>query len=424
MQTRIAETLISGNFGAPGLPRLDLAWTRQRHESEAHAVENATVTRRANVSYALGPLDVRAGYGDQGRDSTGGNRPVIERWNATAGAGLNLAPTPATTLGMQYEFSNYRTGAQAPGGLTTLVHGGTLNGSHRVSERAGWNLSYGYRRTRLLNHVENRLANHDGALLFHYTPSRIATFNLAGGVHTVNSSTAPQLERFFSATASATGKVRTAWSGSAAASHSTNWDRAGRAYSIETVRLGSLFRGGRDFQFGVDVSSSLNSSPTQSTGPVSSEAAFSASAAPLRSLRLSYASRIARSGPGLLRPNARSGNRSFALRWIPARRVSLDAALDKSEAGGLTRSGTSTRRAQLNLQGGARTRLSASYSRSDNALQQSGTNQLFGREVYAAEFTYGFGRGWTLRADTYQVDPRSRNASHQYDAGLTWTFGR
>ena len=423
-KTWITETLLAGNLAAPGLPQLDVAWARQHHESDARAVEDATVTRRANVAYTLGPLDLRAGYGDQGRDSTGGNRPLIERWNANAGAAVNLAPTPATSLGMQYEFSNYRTGAQAPGGLVTRMHAGSLAGSYRVSERAGWNLAYSYRRTQLLNHVENRFSNHDGSVLFRYVPSPVANFHVAGGVNTLNASTAPQVERFVTAAATATGKVRTAWSGSGSASHSTNWDRSGRPYSIETLRLGSVFRGSRDVQVGVDLSASLNSNRAQSIGPVSSEAAISASAAPLRSIRLFYGSRIARSGRSLLHPNARSGNRSFTLRWMPGRRLSLDGALDKSEAGGLVRTGTTTRRAQLHLQGGARTRLSASYSRSDNASQQAGTSQLVGREVYAAEFTYGFGRGWTLRADTYQVDPRSRNASHQYDAGLTWSFGR
>jgi hypothetical protein len=424
LKTRIAETMLAGNFAAPGLPRLDLSWARQHHETDASPLEQASIVRNARLSYEAGPLDVHAGYGDQSLDSGGKGGAVLERWNGTAGAGLRLAPTPALGLGMQYDFSNYRTGAAAPGGLSTIVHAGSLNGSLRVSEHAGWALSYGYRRTQLLNHEETLLSNHDGSLLFSYVPSRVANFNVAGGVHTVNSSAAPRTERFVSAVAAATGRVRTGWSGSATASHSTSWSVSGLPVSTETVRAGSVFRGGRDFQLGADLSTSLNPNASLGTGRVVTEAAFNLAAAPVRSLRLTAASRISRAGPGFLRPVANSGNRSLELRWLPERRVDLAAGIDQSRWGGTGQPGTRTRRARLNLQPGARTRLSASYTRSDQAVQQSGTNQLVGREIYSAEFSAGFGTGWTLRGNAYQVDPHGRNSSREYDAGLTKTFGR
>jgi hypothetical protein len=423
-KTRIAETMLAGNLAAPGLPRLDLSWARQHHQSDASATQDATVARNARLSYEAGPLDMHAGYGDQSRDLGSGGGLVLERWNGTAGAGLRLNPTPALGFGVNYDYSNYRTGAAAPGGLRTLAHSGAVNGTLRMSDHAGWALSYAYRRTQLLNHEETLLQNHDGSLLFNYTPSRVASVNVAGGVHTVNSSAQPVTERFVSAVATASGRVRTAWTGSATASHSTSWDVSGRPISTETMRAGSAFRGSRDFLLGVDLSTSLSPNATIGTGRVLTEAAFSVAASPLRSVKLNGASRISRAGPGFLHPVAASGNRSLELRWIPGRRLDFSAAIDRSQFGGTGQPGTRTRRAGLNLQPGARTRLSATYSRSDQAVQQSGTSQLVGREIYTAEISLGLGRGWTLRGNAYQVDPHGRNAAREYDAGVTKTFGR
>jgi hypothetical protein len=424
VKTRIAETMLAGNLAAPGLPRLDLSWARQHHSTDASTTEQATIARIARLSYDVGPLDVHAGYGDQSRDDGGSSRPVLERWNGTAGAGFRVTPTPKLGFGMSYDFSNYRTGAEAPGGLRTLVHSGALNGAFRASDRTAWALSYAYRRTLLQNHEENLLSNHDGSLLYSYTPSRVANFNVAGGVHTVNSSAAPQTERFISAVAAATGRVRTGWTGSATASHATSWSVSGRPTSTETMRGGSVFRGSRDFLLGVDLSMSLSPDATIGTGRVLTEAALNLQASPLRSLRFIGASRLSRAGPGLLHPVAVSGNRSLELRWIPGRKVDLSAGIDQSQWGGTGTPGTRTRRARLNLQPGARTRLSASYTRSDQAVQQSGTSQLVGREIYSGELNVGLGRGWTLRGNAYQVDPHGRNSSRQYDAGVTKTFGR
>jgi len=243
-------------------------------------------------------------------------------------------------------------------------------------------------------------------------------------VHTLNASTAPRTERFFSAVATANGRVRTAWAGSATASHATNWDRDARPVSIETFRVGSVFRASRDFQLGADLSASFNSSASQGVGPVATEVALTVAASPLKSVQLTAGSRDSRAGPGLFRPGTATGIRSLNLRWLPMRRIDFSGAIDHSRSGSGGRSGTTTRRATLDLQPGARLRLSATYSRSDQAIQQSGTSQLTGQEVYGAQLSLRLGRSATLRADTYQVDPRGRNFSRQFDAGLTKTFGR
>jgi hypothetical protein len=89
-----------------------------------------------------------------------------------------------------------------------------------------------------------------------------------------------------------------------------------------------------------------------------------------------------------------------------------------------TEASTTTRQAAATWRAGSRLQVSGTYSRSDQSLVVSGSSRLTGQEVYGARVATSVGRSITLKAATYQIDPRGENASRQWDFGLTKVFGR
>ncbi|HEY6195022.1 MAG TPA: hypothetical protein VI504_08275 [Candidatus Eisenbacteria bacterium] len=423
ISTHNDQTTFTANFMPPNLPRLDLSWARQRQDAELSDTKRTTTSRNANLVYAVGPLDTHAGIGDQRGDVGTGGARLSDRRHGNAGLGLRLEPLPALTLGMQYDLTAFQTDVPAGPTNHSVSHAGSLSGSLRASQHTGIDLAYSYRTSRQTGGIASRQSSHDGSLLVAYRPNPVASASAGGGFRTLNAERAPVLERYLAGSATAAGRIRTAWTGTASAAHSTLWDRDARARSIESTNLATNLRAGPDFQLGGNFTTSLNSDASVGKGRWSTDGALSVTASPVRKLQLIAGVRSTRAGSSLLGAGTGARSRSIDARWLPAASVDLGGGITQTNPGDRG-AGSTTRNARVGLRPGQRLRLSGTYSRSDVATQIAGTSQLRGREVYTAQLGLALARTMSLGANLNLIDPHGANFSRQYDLTLTKDFGR
>ena len=422
--SRNQETLLSGYLSAPKLPRLDLSWLRRHRNRDEVTREETGISRNARASWETGPLNLRAGYADLLQQAGGAMGTRTRQRGLDAGAGFRLTPAEGLSLSLDYDFADTRRGTG--GGRTdrTRTHGAVLTGGLRQSSRSDWSLNYSYRRTAFAFPSETRLDDHDGGLVYTYRPTRALRFSSAGGLRTARTSTATELVRYLSATASADGQFRPGWQGVATAAHITNWQPGRGRYSVESARTGSRFK----IRQGLDANADLQVTSTGDTAArgarVVAQAGAGVAALPLRSLALSFSERRYRSGPGLDRVTANSRATTWDVRWRPVR--GLEADLNVSRTGALPRNDprVTTTQWTLRWEPSRQLQLAGNLSRSGQSRQSGFADQLRGREVAGGRLLAGLWRSLTLNAGVNVAEPGRAGESRQYDAALTKTFGR
>ena len=422
--TRNDQTTFTANFMPPDLPRLDLSWVRQRRDSELGAGRLSSVARTANLQYGIGSLDMHAGYGDQRGDLGSTGPRLADRRHGNAGFGLHLDPLSTLSLGMQYDLSLFQTEVAYGPTNRSVSHTGALNGSLRASPHVGIELGYSVRRNHQNFGTAPRQSSHDGSIVVAYRPNAVASASAGGGMRTLNAERSPSLERYVWASASAAGRIRTGWSGSASASHNITWDSHARVRSTESANLGSSLRAGRDFMLSGSLTSSLNSDASVGAGRWSTDASLSMTASPVRRLQLTAGIRATQAGPRPLRGSTGARSRSLDVRWLPSASIDLAGGITQSISGTDRGVGATTRNARIGLRPGKRLQLSSTYSRSDQTTQIPGTSQLQGREVFTAQAGLSLTRTMSLGANLNLIDPHKQNFSRQYDLTVTRVFGR
>ena len=297
-----------------------------------------------------------------------------------------------------------------------------MSGSLRASQHTGVDLAYSYQTSRQSGALASRQGSHDGSLVVAYRPNSVASASAGTGFRTLNPVGAPVTERYLSAGATASGRIRTGWSGTASASHNTLWDRDAQVKSSESVNLATSLRGSRDFQLGGTITTTLNSDAAVGAGRWATDGSISLTASPVRKLQLTAGMRSARSGPSLVHPSSGARSRGLDVRWFPSAAVDFSGNMTQSLASGGSGVGSTTRSARLGLRPGTRVQLSGSYSRSDQTSQIAGASQLRGREVFSTQLSLTVTRTISVGANLNLVDPHGQNFSRQYDLNVTKDF--
>ena len=421
---RTQEGVLSGYLAPVGLPRLDLSWIRRHRGADERLPGETGVSRNARLAYGFGGLSVRGGYDDLSRDpGDPALRQMLQR-SLNGGAGLTLAPASALSIAMQYDFAATRRGVASPNAERARTHGATLNGSLRQSERANWNLAYAFRRSEIRSRVRSDLDDHDGSLLFNYTPGRATRLSVGGGARTVRTSARNELQRHLALIASADGRVLRGWTGTVSLSHATNWNPERRVFSVESFRVGSRFHLATGLDLDADLQATANGDTAARDSRVVTQGSFGVQATPLRSISLRYSARSYRVGPGLFRAAGDARSSTLDLRWRPL--ATLEMAGSLSRSGTLAHGGPrlASRQANLSWRPGPMLQFSGNYARSDQRATGGSAEQITGREILGARVQAGLGRRLTLNAGINQADPGGRSASRQYDAAVTRSFGR
>lgn len=423
LTTRSQELLFTGYLAPSRLPRIDLSWIRRHRDRNEQVGEETGLTRDARVGYELGPLSVRGGYNDLSTEvgATGPSR-VIQR-SATAGAGLTLAPVEALSLALNYDFSNVRRATPGPDGDRALTHSATLGASLRQSARSTWGLSYLYRRSDLGRRDISDLVDHDGALTYTWSPSRGARLSAAGGARTVQGTGRRDLQRHVGLIASAAGRVRPGWTGTASASHVTQWDPDRGPFSVENLTGGSRFRLAQGLELHADLQVIANGDTAARDARVTSQRSVGVEASPLRSITVRYSVRSYRIGPGLFDAVSDARSSTLDLRWRLHPTLELNGGILKG--GSLSRNAPplTTRQATLQWRPGSAFQLTGTWTRSDQARGSETGTLLTGREFLSGRMVAALGRRTTVSAGIHEANADASGGSRQFDAALTRTFG-
>jgi hypothetical protein len=418
------QATVTANFVPPGLPRLDLAWVRQQQSVEGSDVKPTTTSRNANLAYATGPLELHAGAGDQKGDTGTGGPSLSDRRHGDAGFGLHVDPLAVLSFGLNYQLDMLET--LVPSGPTNRSVGntGNLSGTWRASEHTGVDLAYSYRNSHQTGGVTGQQASHDGSLTLAYRPNPVATASAGGGFRTLNAARAAILERYLAASASAAGRIRTAWRGSASLTQTTLWDPDEPVRTNESANIATSIRASRDFLLGGNITTGLNSDPTVGRGRWATDAAVNLTASPFRRLQFVAGLRTTKSSTTPLGISPGTNSRDLQAHWFPSAGIDFAGGVSHSHSTTDRGAGSTTLNGRLALRPGQRLTLTSSYARSNVSSQIAGTSQLQGREVLTTEMGLALSRTLSLGATLNLVNPHAANSSRQYDLTLTKEFGR
>jgi hypothetical protein len=418
------ETSLIAYLAPTRLPRLDLAWVRRSLRDDISNRTDVGLDRSARSTYEVGPLSLRAGYGTLARQVGDIGRNETFQRSYDAGTSLRALSRPNATLLLDYQFTGNDRGAGAAGRDRAYTHTASVSGNLRQSRVTNWTLYYGYRRSALRSAEDSDLNDHDGSLLFNYTPRRALNFSAGGGVHTVRPDQREDLLWYATAIAAAQGPVRHGWTGTASLTHVTNWDPTRKSFGIETGRLGSGFILARGLTANLDVQMTANGDSAARGARVVLQPSAGVTASPLRGLYADYSWRVYRAGPTLGRSTSHAVSDRLELRWRPRPTLELTGGLGHTGALPRNQPRAVTRQLTLRWTPSARFQATGSYVKSTQTQSFAAAEQLSGQELVTTRLLAGLSRSLTLNAG-YSLTNRHRpTQASQVDAMMTWTFGR
>ncbi len=418
------DTQLGAAVFVPSLPRVDLSWARRHRAADLMSPDETAVNRNAHAAYELGPVSFFGSLGDQRREPKGSDPVVATQRVASAGASLNMAPTPNSNLGLAYDIGDTR---NRRGGLTTntsRTQGGNLSGTWRPSLITDLSASYVVRHSSSVTSRRFNSTDQDGSLYFNVAPTRGVRLTAGAGARTVNSGNGQDLLRYATAVASGEGNVRPGWYGVASASHTTNWDPVRGAFWAEMVRGSSRMKLARGLEAEGYVQVAASGDTASRDQRWNTDASGRLNADPLRSLRLGYATRIYRVGPRLGSATAHSRSQTVDVRWQPVRTLEMVGSYSQNETFSRENPRTSMRTASARWSPLPQWQFSGNWTRSEESRTDVVANQLSGREIMGARVAGALSRRLTLNGGASVADHGAPSESRQYDASLTMSFGR
>lgn len=421
--TRDRESALLGYLSLPRAPRVDVSWVRRSRDADLFSAGGASVTRNARASYEIGPLRVNGGYHDILRDAPGPEGETRDQRSLSGGAGLRLVPSSISSLDFAYDVYDTRRALDTPDPDRSRSHVAAFTGSYRPSARTTWSSYYGYRRSEVAAGNDTTFDDHNATVSVTHSPIRVVQLTGSGGLRTQRVTGRADLIRYASALASAAGRVRKGWQGSASVSHTSNWSDERSAYSIQIARAGSVFDLLRDLRFRTDTQVSANSdSAARGRGTVGTWSG-TIEATPWRSLRAELSAQRYQTGPGLFVIRSRSASESVRLQWTPLAAFQLMGYV--SRTGALPDNDPRLTTTQLSLRWSpvSQAQLTGSYMKSEQSRTSAVAEQLSGREIYSMQLTLALGPTARLAAGFSTADPESDFTSRQYDVTFTKRFG-
>lgn len=427
--TKQHETLFSGYLARPGWPSVTGSWLR-RHQLAGEAGPPSTgVTRSTQANHQIGPLAVRASWGDQTRFVGEEQTRSFTQTNFGGGGTLTLAKGSANGIA-SYDFQGLE--RSAPRSITqrTGIHTATASATQRFSKRIDATLNYAYRHTLIRNGSRTELDDNEGALLANLKATRAARLTAGGGVRTARFEDRRQTERYVLATASIEGPVRRGLTGVAAATRSYNWVPDETPHPVDTYRAGGTLRLARGLDASLDaqVTASRSRSAIADTagGPtrVTAQSGFGFVAVPLRPISIGFTWREYRTGSGLFDPSAKARSTILDLRWSPSAAVSAYGTLSRARGLGASDPLVTTTTANAEWRPRSTVQLSGTYTRSDQVRYDPTTGFSVGREVFGARLLATVALDWRLQVSMNDADPGRPSHARQWDLSLTRTLRR
>jgi hypothetical protein len=406
------------------LPRLDLSWIRRSLEDDVSATKSVGLDRSGRLSYDLGPLSLRGGYGTLARQAPASGAMQTYQKAGDAGASWRALSTTDKSLLFDYQFTGYERTASAGAGDRTYSHAASAAGNLRQSTAANWTLYYGFRRAELRSSTTSYTTDHDGSLLFNYTPRRTVTMAAGGGVRTVRQLQQEDLLWYATALATVQGPVRPGWVGLASLTHTSNWEPAKRSFNVETGRLGSTFTLARDLSANADLQVIANGDTAARAARTVLQPAVGVTARPLPGIYVEYSWRFYRAGPDLWEATSRSSSDRLDLRWTPLPSLELVGSIGHTGDLPANDPRATVRQATVRWTPSRAFQLTGGYVKSTQERAFAVADRLSGRDLFTARLLASPSRSLTFNAGYSLADRGLPTESSQVDGAVTLTFGR
>lgn len=414
---RTNETLVTGFWARPGLPRLDVDWTRRERDNGATLGHN----RAARMSWNVGTLSLRGGLGNQSEKVDGQESRETQRF-ADFGSSWHFAPLPRATVTVAYDFSRNRTGRTDEKAVNTL-HGTSLTGGWQANRWSDVSLSYIFRYTSVDARSRLLLRDHDGSALYNIHPLPGTLVSLGGGLRTNREVGGESLIRYVTALATAEGPIRPGLTGLLSAAHSSNWQEGGGDFTADSFRGTARCRVREGLEATGDLIFSSVGDTARATEKFSTQASVGLTARPLPPLSISLSGQEYRRGEGWFQADNRSWSNRAEVSWRPARAFDTRAEWSRSIplAGGVASPKYTTQMYSVRWSPGARLQFDTVWQRSSSS--RTGTNSggsLTGREVMSSRVLWALTRRWRVNIGFSQADPGRSTHVRQVDATVTW----
>jgi hypothetical protein len=421
LRNRTYETMVSGHVSPARLPRLDATWVRRRGDPNELSQGFVQERRNLRTAYSVGPLSMAGGWGDQAGGITRAATRNLEHWDASAG--ISLAPLPRTSLGVDYGYTRYVRAPQSVRPARSDDHVASLNAGWRPT--ATFDVSSYYRLQSTWQNVigQTRSRNQEGSLFGSWRPNPVVSLQGGGGVRTARILGREELNRYASAVAGASGRIRRHWTGAVSVSHSVAWDPNGVAFGVSQIQGGSRFRVWKGFELSGDLGGSVNSD-TIRDGRAVTYWTVGATVRPLRSFSATLSERSYRVGSGPDVAAASTRGRGADVRWTPWTGFELIASYNTTAVlpDNDPRSTWSRVNAGWSLL--PNLRVAGYYTHTTSAQTNALVTLISGREVAGGTFTLGVGRRSSLSAGLNVVDPGTASQARQFDVSFVHQFGR
>lgn len=424
VKSKLQETFFNGYVALPVGTRVNALWSRRHSERDVTSLEKTSLNRSLRATQELGPLALRAGYGDVLNDPAGTNPRATQR-NWDGGASLTLAPTRIASVQADYGVARTQRLVAGQPFDRGLTHTASVHSALRPSSKVDCTADYTYRVLSTTTFRSTRDRTHDGAAQLVYRPGRLLQLTGAGGVRTAGNADRGGLLRFGSASAALGGDLRRGWTAQARYSESFNWSEFSPFYTTRSLAATTAWRMRRGFDLRGDFQAGSTGDSVARNSRATVQGGMLVTMTPLRSFTLSYGRRVYQVGPGIAAANARARSQTVDLRWTPLPVIELDVA--HSETGSLPnndpRLGSTTW--ILRVRPSATLQAWGSLTRSDQRTGGAGAAEaISGREVATARLVANLASGVTAIAGMSVANRGRADEARQVDVSVTRKFGR
>ena len=425
------ETQLVGRLAVPNWPSLDLRWLGRRNEPVNLGGNGGVIVageksrqRTARLGYAREAWNAYAEWSDQKFEREVQGTISTDQRILRSGVSLHLAPAGRGSLLASYDLTDTRSGFSGSRTAHTLAHSAQLNGDWRHTPKLVTQVNGNLRSSTSTQTVTGTLTDAEGALLtnYYFTPRVRAT--AGGGTRTVRTTSGQRLLSYFTTLAAADGEVRHDWTANSLLSNTVNWDPERGTFAVQTVGGYSRMRLHGRGQLDGDLQFTANGDTATALQRYSNSWGLRLSLEPLRSLTLAGSMRSYRVGAELLTATGVTRTRGVDVILRPMLNMDLTASWVST---GLLPSDSpriETRSATGRWTPWAPLQLTGSWSKSDQVRTSTAITPFRAREIASGRAFVTLSRRLSAAAGFTVANPGSGSSSKEFDAILTWSFGR
>lgn len=421
---RRRESQFVGHVAPPRWPTLDLSWLQRSRDAVASAPGEDSRQRNVRLGYDRDTWTTFASWTDQRFERRVPGTVASDQRILRGGGSARFTPAAPVGLTFRYDYTGTRSGFVGARKVDSRTHNADAGGDWRHSERWVTSLTANLRRTVSTQIREGAQNDYETALLSTWQPVPVARVTAGGGVRSVRLLEGMRTLRYVTTVASSDGQLRPGWRTNATASNTFSWDPERGAFGVQGVGGASRMRFGRNARFDADLQLTANGDTAAVASRYSNSWGTQLVLQPLRAWNLSGSLRSYRVGASWLRPSGVSKNRRVDLTWKPMPGADVTGSWSSTGLLPLDSPRQVTRSVAARLSPTASLQLTGNWSRSSQERVSTVGAGFLAREVASGRAQLALSRRLTATGSLTVADPGTDRSSKQYDAVVTWSFGR